>query len=79
MRIEGSSQTKNHKITLSSDLLEQVIGALSHKMDHQGDYFYDRLSAFHKSIRGSDPDAAIFWLANMMDKAQEVKGLQVFI
>jgi len=61
------ASVENHKITLSSDLLEQVIGELNHKMDHQGDYFYDRLSAFHKSIRGSDVDAAIFWLANMID------------
>ena len=57
----------NNQIKLTSALLDTVIGECGHKMDNKGDYFYDQLSAFHKSIRGSDPDAAIFWLANMIE------------
>lgn len=37
------------------------------RFDQQGDYFYDCISALHKSIRGSDPDAALCWLARMID------------
>ncbi len=37
------------------------------RFDKQGEYFYDQISALHKSIRGSDPDAALYWLARMLD------------
>ena len=39
--------------------------SLSH-FDKQGDLFYDQISALHKSVRGSDPDAALYWLARML-------------
>ena len=35
--------------------------------DKQGDVFYDNISALHKSVRGSDPDASLYWLTRMMD------------
>ncbi|MGC8732738.1 MAG: recombination factor protein RarA, partial [Halothiobacillaceae bacterium] len=35
--------------------------------DHGGDDFYDQISVLHKSLRGSDPDAALYWLARMLD------------
>jgi putative ATPase len=37
------------------------------RFDKQGEYFYDQVSALHKSIRGSDPDAALYWLMRMLD------------
>ena len=37
------------------------------RFDKQGEYFYDQISALHKSIRGSDPDAALYWLMRMLD------------
>lgn len=37
------------------------------RFDKQGEAFYDQISALHKSIRGSDPDAALYWLARMLD------------
>ncbi len=37
------------------------------RFDRQGDAFYDQISAFHKSVRGSDPDAALYWLCRMLD------------
>jgi putative ATPase len=39
--------------------------------DRQGDYHYDVISAFIKSIRGSDPDAALFWLARMLEAGED--------
>ncbi len=53
--------------TITVDHLQQVIGQSWRRFDRQGDYFYDQISALHKSIRGSAPDAALYWLARMID------------
>lgn len=45
---------------------EAVSGGLR-RFDRQGDVFYDQISALHKSVRGSDPDAALYWLQRMLD------------
>jgi putative ATPase len=37
------------------------------RFDKQGEAFYDQISALHKSVRGSDPDAAVYWLCRMLD------------
>jgi len=37
------------------------------RFDKHGDQFYDQISALHKSVRGTDPDAALYWLARMLD------------
>jgi putative ATPase len=37
------------------------------RFDNKGEYFYDQISALHKSIRGSDPDASLYWLCRMLD------------
>ena len=47
--------------------LEQALGELLRRYDKGGDQFYDVISALHKSVRGSDPDAALYWLARMFD------------
>ena len=47
--------------------LEQALGELLRRYDKGGDQFYDVISALHKSVRGSDPDAALYWLARMLD------------
>ena len=52
-------------------ILKVSAGEYAHKIDRGGDCFYDQLSAFHKSVRGSDPDAAIFWLANMIESGSD--------
>jgi putative ATPase len=48
-------------------LLEQLIGKGLRRFDKQGENFYDQISALHKSVRGSDPDAALYWYARMLD------------
>jgi len=47
--------------------LEQALGEQLRRYDKSGDQFYDAISALHKSVRGSDPDAALYWLARMLD------------
>lgn len=52
--------------TLTLDHLQQVMTAQPLRFDKQGDDFYDQISALHKSVRGSDPNAALYWLARML-------------
>jgi putative ATPase len=49
------------------ELLREVVGQGVRRFDKQGEAFYDQISALHKSVRGSDPDAALYWLARMID------------
>ena len=48
-------------------LLAQALGERLRRYDKGGDQFYDAISALHKSVRGSDPDATLYWLARMLD------------
>ncbi len=48
-------------------IAKEVSGGVLRRFDNQGDIFYDQISALHKSVRGSDPDAALYWLARMLD------------
>ena len=51
----------------NDDLLEKLIGRGLRRFDKQGENFYDQISALHKSVRGSDPDGALYWFARMLD------------
>jgi len=48
-------------------MLDQVLADRSRRFDKQGDLFYDQISALHKSVRSSNPDAALYWFARMLD------------
>lgn len=48
------------------EMVTDAIGEKATDFDHQGDHFYDILSAFHKSVRGSSPDGALFWYARLL-------------
>jgi len=58
---------------ITGDLIAQVTGRPIIKYDKTGDFHYDSISAFIKSIRGSDPDAAVFWLAAMIEGGEDPK------
>jgi putative ATPase len=51
---------------LSVDTVRAVIGSTYVRFDKGGENFYDQISALHKSVRGSDPDAALYWLCRML-------------
>ncbi len=53
--------------------LEMTLGELLRRYDKGGDQFYDMISALHKSVRGSDPDAALYWLARMLDGGADAR------
>ncbi|KPF68027.1 recombination factor protein RarA [beta proteobacterium AAP99] len=48
-------------------VLRKVLSENLRRFDKGGDAFYDQISALHKSVRGSDPDAALYWLCRMLD------------
>ena len=54
------------KRTLTPELLKEVGGERSARFDNKGDRFYDLISALHKSVRGSAPDAALYWYARII-------------
>ncbi len=51
---------------LSVETMRAVIGSGYLRFDKGGEYFYDQISALHKAVRGSDPDAALYWLCRML-------------
>lgn len=52
---------------ISDDVVKEVASGSRRRFDKRGEYFYDQISALHKSIRGTDPDAALYWLMRMLD------------
>ena len=55
--------------------LLQVLGERLRRYDKGGEQFYDTISALHKSVRGSDPDAALYWFARMLDGGADPRYL----
>ncbi len=53
--------------TITREIAREVTTQGTRRFDKQGEYFYDQISALHKSVRGSDPDAALYWFCRMID------------
>ncbi|BFU59935.1 MULTISPECIES: replication-associated recombination protein A [Rodentibacter] len=60
-----ADETENGK-KIDRTLLKEVLGERQARFDKQGDRFYDLISALHKSVRGSAPDAALYWYARIL-------------
>jgi putative ATPase len=61
----ASELAEDHRIDEAT--LTQVLADRTRRFDKGGEQFYDQISALHKSIRSSDPDAAVYWLTRMLD------------
>lgn len=59
------------RVTITLDVAVESIQRRAVRYDKSGDNHYDTISAFIKSIRGSDPDAALYWLARMIDAGED--------
>jgi putative ATPase len=59
----------NKKVT--KELVLEAMQKQMRKYDKKGDFHYDTISAFIKSMRGSDPDASVYWLARMIDAGED--------
>lgn len=68
-----SSFTKNDKVTITDDVVMNVAQKRIALYDKQGEQHYDIISAFIKSMRGSDPNGAVYWLARMIEGGEDVK------
>jgi putative ATPase len=60
---------------IDSTFLENALTLNSRRFDKGGDNFYDQISALHKSVRGSHPDAALYWLCRMLDGGADPRYL----
>jgi putative ATPase len=58
---------KEKVATITDAWLTQVLGERMRRYDKGGEQFYDTISALHKSVRGSDPDASLYWFVRMLD------------
>ncbi len=63
--LEVASDMAEEEIEL--DLLSQLFGDEMRRFDKGGDIFYEQISALHKAVRGSDPDASLYWFVRMID------------
>lgn len=63
------------RIEITDDWLLKVLGERMRRYDKGGEQFYDTISALHKSVRGSDPDAALYWFVRMLDGGAEPRYL----
>ena len=54
-------------VDINADYVRNMLTQASHHFDKGGDEFYNQISALHKSTRGSDPDAALYWMCRMLD------------
>ena len=71
--IKFETNTKYDKIHITLEVLSECVQRRVVRYDKNGDNHYDTVSAFIKSMRGSDPDAAVFYLAKMLYAGEDVK------
>ena len=73
INISKQSQIKNNNLTINLNIAEDSVQNKKISYDKKGQNHFDIISAFIKSIRGSDPDATLFWLANMISAGEDPK------
>ncbi len=64
---ENLAQMAGSAAQIDEPLLERSLGEQLRRYDKGGEQFYDTISALHKAVRGSDPDAALYWFVRMLD------------
>ncbi|WP_074409004.1 MULTISPECIES: replication-associated recombination protein A [Aquimarina] len=67
------SSQDQEPITITNDLVSKLVQQNTVRYDKTGEQHYDIISAFIKSIRGSDPNAAVYWLARMIEGGEDLK------
>ena len=73
---QTNTAAKTSGITsITADFLQNALTLNSRRFDKGGDNFYDQISALHKSVRGSHPDAALYWLTRMLDGGADPRYL----
>jgi putative ATPase len=75
LEIVARAAEAKQQTTVDAALLAQSLGDALRRFDKGGDAFYDQISALHKSVRGSNPDAALYWLVRMLDGGADARYL----
>lgn len=70
---EDKNSDEEKRLIINEEMLETALQQRTAKYDKKGEGHYDTISAFIKSMRGSDPDAALLWLAKMLDAGEDPK------
>ena len=65
--LEAVTRAAGDAARIGEAQLERALGAQLRRYDKGGEQFYDTISALHKAVRGSDPDAALYWFARLLD------------
>ena len=73
LAVAAQREKKAGGVDVTGAWLLKVLGQQMRRYDKGGEQFYDTISALHKSVRGSDPDAALYWLVRMLDGGAEPK------
>jgi putative ATPase len=73
LNVAAQREKKGGSLDVTGPWLLKVLGERMRRYDKGGEQFYDTISALHKSVRGSDPDAALYWLVRMLDGGAEPK------
>jgi putative ATPase len=63
----ASDLVSDNNSIIDIEIVQQILVGDMRRFDNKGEYFYDQISALHKSVRGSDPDASLYWLCRMLD------------
>jgi putative ATPase len=61
------AETVNGRPTVTEGIVRELVAGGTRRFDKEGEAFYDQISALHKSVRGSNPHAALYWFARMLD------------
>lgn len=64
---DAGEEDGTETLAICPDHVDEACAGSLRRFDRQGDYFYDQISALHKSVRGSDPDASLYWFSRMLD------------
>jgi putative ATPase len=73
-QLQTAAQTAGVKL-IDAGFLDNTLAQSLRRFDKGGEAFYDQISALHKSVRGSNPDAALYWLVRMLDGGADPKYL----
>lgn len=68
-----SNQSDTEVVLINDETVTKVLQTTSAQYDKQGEQHYDIISAFIKSVRGSDPNAALYWMARMLEGGEDIK------
>jgi putative ATPase len=75
LEVSAASAREQGVAAIDANFLRDALPATLRRFDKGGENFYDQISALHKSMRGSDPDATLYWMARMLDGGADPRYL----